>query len=122
MSAPAPVRVFVSYAHKDREWCDQLLVHLGWLRNAGRIDTFDDRELESGEDWDARLRHELNRADVIVLIVTAYFLDSPFCTRVELRRALERYTEVLPLHSRSAHSIPGIVPILLQYGFGSLRS
>ena len=85
-----PVVLFVSYAHEDRPWCDQLLEHLGWLRQAGQIEVFDDQQLATGERWEVRLQQELERANVIVLIVSSHFLNSRFCTTVELRRALER--------------------------------
>jgi len=31
-----PVRVFISYAHEDRAWCERLLDHLGWLCHGGQ--------------------------------------------------------------------------------------
>jgi tetratricopeptide (TPR) repeat protein len=97
----SPVRVFVSYAHEDRPWCDQLLLHLSGLRYTDQVNTFDDRDIEAGEAWEARLLQELDLADVIVLIVTANFLHSRFCTTVELTRALERYaddeTRIVPI-------------------------
>jgi len=39
------------------------------------------------------IKEELARADVIILVVTAGFMASPYCTRVELRQALERRAE-----------------------------
>jgi hypothetical protein len=92
--------VFVSYAHEDRGWCDSLLRHLGALRQAGRIHPFDDSQIEPGE-WERQLRTEVVQADVIVLIVTASFGNSRFCTSVELAQALHRFerdgTRVIPI-------------------------
>src|SRR3954454_6480450 len=54
-----PVRVFISYAHEDRAWCERLLDHLGWLRHGGQLAVFDDRQIKPGERWDDRIRAEL---------------------------------------------------------------
>jgi len=102
--AATPVRVFISYAHEDRDWCDQLVAHLGALAQTGRIARFDDSEIVPGE-WERQLRAQLDAADIIVLIVTRDFGNSPFCTGVELKRALERFkTDGAP-----------VVPILAEH-------
>ena len=44
-----PVRVFISYAHEDRAWCERLLDHLGWLRHSGQLAILDDRQIKPGE-------------------------------------------------------------------------
>jgi hypothetical protein len=100
VGSPRPARVFVSYAHEDRSWCEKLLAHLGPLTSSGRIHVFDDSGIEPGE-WERQLRAELDGADVIVFIVTADFGNSPFCTGTELARGIERFQRdgihVLPI-------------------------
>jgi len=102
--SPRPARVFVSYAHEDRVWCEKLLTHLGALTTSGRIRTFDDSELVSG-DWEQQLKSELSEADVVVLVVSASFGKSVFCTGVELKQALERYE----------HDTVLVIPILAEH-------
>ena len=92
-TAAEPVRVFVSYRHADTRVLKDLRTSLGWLVNSSRITVFDDRQVLAGDDWDQVIKRELREADIIVLVVTAEFMASPYCTRVELRQALERRAE-----------------------------
>ena len=87
------IHIFVSYAHADLEVVDQLRAYIGWLENDERISVFDDRELLGGEKWDPRLKTELDRADIVLLVVTAAFGNSRYCTQVELKQALRRSDE-----------------------------
>ena len=64
--------------------------HLGGLENDARIEIFDDRQLVAGEDWDARLKEELARADLVLFVVTAKFLRSSYCAKVELKETIRR--------------------------------
>ena len=85
-----PIRVFISYAHANRDVVELLRDHLGGLENDARIEIFDDRQLVGGEEWDARLKEELARADLILFVVTAKFLRSSYCAKVELKEAIRR--------------------------------
>ena len=98
------IRVFVSYAHANRDAVELLLDHLGWLENDERIELFDDRKLIAGEEWDKRLRHEIAVADIVLFVVTAKFMSSPYCTKVELKEVLRR---------REAEGIC-VIPILAE--------
>ncbi len=90
MAEAAVVRAFLSYAHEDHAWRDRVLDHLGWLRHSGRLVVFDDRETKPGEEWDPRIKAELEAADIVVLLVTPSFMGSRYCTVEELVRAVER--------------------------------
>ena len=90
MPAPEPVRVFISYRHADHRVLEELRDHLGWLQNNEQIAVFVDRDLDAGDDWDARIKAELERAEIILLVITASFMRSSYCTKIELTRALER--------------------------------
>src|SRR5262249_6759350 len=100
-STSKPVHVFISYRHVDHRVADDLRNHLGWLENGEHITVFDDRQIVAGDEWDALIRRELGRADIIILIVTAAFMRSPYCTSSELREALRsrssRGVRVLPI-------------------------
>ena len=88
-----PPKVFISYAHEDRVWCDRLQQHLGGLRHQGQLSVWADDQIMAGDEWDPEIRRELDEAAVIVLIVTPAFLGSRFCQTVELTRAMERHGE-----------------------------
>ena len=44
-----------------------------------------------GEEWAGEIDHNLEKADVILLLVSADFLNSDYCYDIELRRAMERH-------------------------------
>ena len=97
------IRVFFSYSHRDEGIRDELEVHLSMLRRDGVIETWHDREIEAGADFGREIGDQLERADVVLLLVSAHFLASDYCYGVEMKRALER-------HERSeARVIPIIV-------------
>ena len=90
MADTGPIRAFLSYAHEDHGWRDRLLQHIGWLRNSGRLEHFDDRQIKPGEAWDPRIQDELRGADIVILLISPSFVGSAYCTLNELTAAAER--------------------------------
>lgn len=83
--------VFFSYSHKDEELRDRLEVALATLRRQGLIETWHDRMLRAGDEFDPGIRQELEGADIILLLVSPDFIASSYCYDVEMTRALERH-------------------------------
>jgi hypothetical protein len=106
-SAPAMVRkrrVFYSYSHRDERYRDRLEVHLKLLEREGLIESWHDRRLLPGSDWSAVISEHLDASDIIILLLTADFLASEYCSGFEVERALERHQQ-----RRSV-----VVPVLVQ--------
>ena len=82
--------IFVSYAHADTKWLNELTPQLHGLKLHAKIDVYDDRRLLGGDDWDAEVKAALDRADIVLLLVTANFIGSEYIHRVELPKALGR--------------------------------
>jgi hypothetical protein len=95
--------VFFSYSHKDEELRDRLEVALATLKRQGLIETWHDRMLRAGDEFDPGIRQELERADIILLLVSPDFIASGYCYDVEMTRALERH------HAGEARVIPVIL-------------
>jgi len=88
--AAARKTVFVSYAHKDRKWADELVAFLApWIRDK-RVDLWDDSRIQLGESWQTEIQKALEEATVAVLLVTKDLLASDFVTTHELPVLLER--------------------------------
>jgi formylglycine-generating enzyme required for sulfatase activity len=87
MSKPT---VFVSYSHKDEDWKDRLVTHLGVLGHQGLLDLWDDRRISAGEDWHQEIQEAMAAANVAVLLVSANFLNSAFILSEEMPRLLQR--------------------------------
>lgn len=86
----ARFRLFCSYAHEDRVLLEEVRKHLSVLERSGLIAGWDDRAITAGSDWEGRILDALERADVILLLISADFLASDYCWDVEMRRALVR--------------------------------
>ncbi len=85
-----PVEVFYSYAHKDEAFLNELETHLSLLRRQGLITVWHDRHILPGADWSQAIDEHLERASVILLLISADFLSSDYCYGIEMQRALER--------------------------------
>jgi internalin A len=69
----------------------ELKTHLSILRRQGIIQGWTDREIEAGEEWRKAITEQLESADIILLLISANFIDSDFCYDVEMKRAIERH-------------------------------
>lgn len=105
-SAKKPPRLFYSYAHEDAWLREELAKHLRVLERKQVIESWYDNMIAPGAEWSTEIADELEKANIIVLLVSADFLDSDYCYTVEMRKALERHKAgnvcVLPVIVRSA--------------------
>ena len=82
--------VFISYAHADEAIKQRLDAHLAPLRRMDKIASWDDGAIVPGDGWDDRIKQKLAEADIILLLITADFINSQYIWEVELRKALQR--------------------------------
>ena len=87
MSEPS---VFISYSHKDEEWKDKLVTHLGVLQQQGLLEIWEDRKIEGGDDWLPEIEKAINKAHIAVLMISANFLTSKFILGKEVPEFLKR--------------------------------
>lgn len=88
----APLELFYSYAHEDRDLRNKLDRFLVMLKHQGLIKNWHDAEIEAGAEWDAEIKEHLNSAQIILLLVSNDFLASDYIYNVELKRAMERHS------------------------------
>ena len=98
------LKVFFAYSHKDEALRDELEKHLAILNKSGTIASWHDRRISGGTEWDGEIDEYLNRADIILLLVSADFLASTYCYDREMKRAVERHelgeARVIPIALR----------------------
>lgn len=98
------IEVFISYSKQDKELRDGLLAHLRLFEREGII-TWHDRQILPGTEWDEEIKARLNAADIILLLISADFLATDYCTQVEIPEALRRHeagrATVMPVILRS---------------------
>lgn len=87
--ASETLNVFLSYSHRDEKMREKLGEHLAPLVDEGLIRIWHDREIEAGADWEGEINHEIAAADMILMLVSASFLNSRYC-RKELQTSLQR--------------------------------
>ncbi len=90
-------RVFVSYSHKDKDWLEKFSAVLAPDIRNGRVEYWDDRELQPGDPWYAKILDGIHTARVAVLLVSPNFLASRFIMEEELPRILAARDDGLTL-------------------------
>jgi len=83
--------VYISYSSQDHKHCTALITHLRVLQRRGIIQAWHDSELLPGMPWKTVIDEKLRTSDIIIFLVSADFLASPFCQEVELSAALKRW-------------------------------
>lgn len=95
--------IFFSYSHADEDLRDTLEKHLAALKHQGLINTWHDRRIQPGDEFASEISNELEKADIILLLVSADFIASTYCYDIEMKRAIERH------ESKEARIIPVIL-------------
>jgi GTPase SAR1 family protein len=110
------VKIFFCYAREDEELLKKLKSHLRPLQRQGLIDTWHDREINAGTEWEEEIRRQLNSAQIILLLISPDFMNSDYCYSKEMQSALVR-------HERGeARVIPVILrPVYWQGLLGNLQ-
>ncbi len=81
-------RIFISHSHKDEEWKDRLMTHLGVLEKQGLLSAWDDQQIKPGDTKSDEIEKALDTADAAILLITANFLTSDFILGEEIPRML----------------------------------
>jgi small GTP-binding protein len=87
------LKVFISYAHEDEEFKEELVTMLAGLRRRGIVDAWQDRRIEPGAEWFNAIKKAIQECDLALLFVSADFIDSPFINDEELPDLLGRREE-----------------------------
>jgi internalin A len=89
-SARGRLPLFISYSHKDVVFMDQLRGALVPYERTGDLQVWADPLIEPGDEWEESINTNLDRAAIIVLLLSNDFIRSYYCIEKELARALER--------------------------------
>src|SRR5438874_2040111 len=111
------IEVFYSYDQADEPLLKELEKHLAILLRQGYITSWNKREISAGQEWKYESDKYLNRANIILLLVSPDFIASDYCYSIEMKRAMERH------EAKEARVIPIILrPVSWEDAlFGTLQ-
>lgn len=85
------LQFFISYSHMDMRIKEKLITSLKSLKYEFNInEIWHDGEINSGRNIDTEVLKQLNKSDVVLLLVSSNFLASYYCIEVELKKAIKR--------------------------------
>ena len=91
-----PLKIFITYAHKNTEAKDKLITHLAVMKREGLISIWHDNEITAGDTWRDAIFSNLDDSDILLYLVSAYSLASENCNK-ELAAALNADIKVIPV-------------------------
>ena len=101
------IKLFISYSHKDEFYKNEFETHIKLLQRRGLITLWNDRKIIAGEDWKAEINNNLEEADIIVLMISADFINSDYCYDIEMTKAIQKHENktavVIPISLRKCN-------------------
>ena len=88
------LKIFISYSHKDEAFKDELVTMLASLHRRGVVDTWQDRRIEPGDEWNKSIQEAMDDCDLALLLVSADYLASHFIQEAEQPKLLQRREEM----------------------------
>lgn len=101
------VKIFVSYAHKDEKYKEDLEEHLSPLTRNKLIESWNDRKIIPGTDWKDEIDNNLLNSDIILFLVSSSFINSDYSQEIEVKTAVEQHNSgqsiLIPIVVRACH-------------------
>lgn len=90
-SSKRALRLFYSYCHEDSGLRRKLEQHLSLLKREGAIEQWFDGKIGAGVELDESIDANLAGSDIILVLISAAFLNSDYCWDKEMVRAMQRH-------------------------------
>ena len=87
------ITTLLCYAHEDKPMVNRLKKHLSRLKRAGSISLWDYGDITAGSEWEQEIYKHLNEARMILLMISPDFMDSDFCYRSQMEKAIEKHEQ-----------------------------
>ena len=88
MKDKLPLKVFISYSHRDEDWKNDLDMHLSTMKRQGLIDVWQDRKIAPGAEWDDEIKKRLEASHLVLILLSPGFQASDYIQDDEVPRAL----------------------------------
>jgi hypothetical protein len=90
------IRVFVSYSHQDTAQMKALVSYLKGLERED-VELWSDQRITTGQLWDAEIKGRIAGSQIALVLVSQAFLDSEYCTNVEIMEFIARNLVIFPV-------------------------
>jgi len=94
------LKLFISYCHKDETLISNFVSHIKPLKDNGFIAEWYDRKIETGNEFQKDIDNNLEKADIICLMISHNFLSSTACMKEKdtaLKLRTEKGIRVIPI-------------------------
>ncbi len=96
-----PLKVFISYSHKDKHMKDKLIAHMNSLIRQKYISLWFDNMILPGKEIDKEVLSALQSSQIVLLLLSADYLTSDYCYQVEMEEAMvlrdKKKLEIVPI-------------------------
>lgn len=89
----SPIKIFIAYSRKDSILMEKLRTHLRPLERAKMAKIWYDGIIEAGKNWENEIKTHLHNAEIILLLISADFIDSDYCYDEEMMDALKKHEQ-----------------------------
>ncbi len=101
-----PVRIFISYSHKDAKYKEKLWRQLSRTMG-GKGELWHDLMIEPGQKWKEEIWTALHQSDMVLFLMSADSIHSDFIWDVELKKTFERHerkeVDFIPIYLRNCN-------------------
>ncbi len=93
------IKIFVSYSHRDARYLqpDSLLGFLRELEYESVAEFWWDDKIATGTLWDEEIKARIAESDISLVLVSQAFLNSPYCTKVEIGEFIANNVFIFPI-------------------------
>jgi len=94
------LKLFISYCHKDEILISDFISHIKPLKDNGMIIEWYDRKIETGNELQKSIDNNLEKADIICLMISHNFLASTACMKEKdtaLKLKNEKGIKIIPI-------------------------
>jgi hypothetical protein len=86
VSVSTRAKVFICYARRDETLCEELRAHLSNVQWSHKptYEVWYDGAIEPGIDWPDRVHNELHQADIFIILLSKWLLQSSYVRDTEL--------------------------------------
>lgn len=95
------IEILCFYAHEDELLLNELQTHLNPLQRQGLINVWNNIDISGSRNWEKEFISHLNTAQVILFLISPYFLNWKDFHSREIQQAIERHeygeAQVIPI-------------------------